>query len=197
MAACPGQRAPTRARRHHGGLVTTRHLAAALSTARHLRSTRSPCSSRLHVLAASLSPRSCHTGAEFPFVFSLLSSSRRQPPSTLPCRAAVDQGVPLRLERQSSCATGASSTFQPKPAHRIIEAVASKGATEAAPSATKGLRNTSPSRSSSEIIYAVLSTARTLDVFPPQHPGTPSTPFPFGRPHIATERVLPVRTFLS
>jgi hypothetical protein len=53
--ACPGQRAPTCVRRHRGGSVTTRYLAPALSTARHLCSTRSPCSRRLHVRVAPLS----------------------------------------------------------------------------------------------------------------------------------------------
>jgi hypothetical protein len=36
------------------------------STARHLRSTRSPCSHRLHMCATSLSPHSCHAEAPFP-----------------------------------------------------------------------------------------------------------------------------------
>jgi hypothetical protein len=54
-AACPGQRVPTRARRLRGGSVTTRYLTPALSTARHLCSTRSPCSRRLHVRVVPLS----------------------------------------------------------------------------------------------------------------------------------------------
>jgi hypothetical protein len=55
VAVCPGQHAPTRVRRHCGGLVTARHLAPALLTAHRLCSTRSPCSSRLHVRAMPLS----------------------------------------------------------------------------------------------------------------------------------------------
>jgi hypothetical protein len=55
VAACLGQRKQMRARRHCGVSVTARHLAPALSTARHLRSTRSSCSLRLHVCAATLS----------------------------------------------------------------------------------------------------------------------------------------------
>jgi hypothetical protein len=59
------------------------------STARHVRSTHNPCSSRLHMCVVSLSPRIRHTGAEFPFASSPLPSLRRQPPSALPCRAAA------------------------------------------------------------------------------------------------------------
>jgi hypothetical protein len=118
MAACPSQCAPMHVRRHCGGLVTTHHLASMLSTARRLRSTRSPCSRHLHVRAA------CHV--ESPFASSMLSSSRRQPPSTLPYCAAVDRAVPLHLERSSSCATGAS-TFQPRPAPSRRRSSGTKG----------------------------------------------------------------------
>jgi hypothetical protein len=81
-ATCPGQRAPPRVRRHRGGSVTTRHLTLALSTARHLRSTCSPCSRRLHMLAAPLS-RIAATPRPVPLLF--LSS--RQAPTPL-CSAS-------------------------------------------------------------------------------------------------------------
>jgi hypothetical protein len=75
-------------------------------------------------------------------------------------RRALCLAVPLRLERQSSYATGASSTFQASPI-----ASSKQWHWRVLPK----LRDTSPRRSSSGLIYAVLSTARTPDVFPPQH----------------------------
>jgi hypothetical protein len=75
---CLGQRAPTCARRHHSGSVTVHHLAPVLSTARHLCSTRSSCSHRLHVRAAPL----CRIAAT-PRSVPLLFLSSRQAPAPL------------------------------------------------------------------------------------------------------------------
>jgi hypothetical protein len=76
MAVCPSKRA----RRHHDGSVTTRHLAPALSTTHRLRSTRSPSRCRLHVRATP----SSHVAATPRPIPRLFLGSRRAMLRTIP-----------------------------------------------------------------------------------------------------------------
>jgi hypothetical protein len=108
VAACPGQRKPTCVRWHRGGSVTAHHLAPALSTARHLRSTRSPCSHRLHVCAAPLS-RVAATPNSLPLLFldssqapALLRSPHCLP---LPLLRTLPTAVVVVREHRSSAVT--------------------------------------------------------------------------------------------
>jgi hypothetical protein len=94
--------------------------------------TSAPHAAHAAAASMSLSPRSYHTGAKFPFASSLLPSSQRQPPSRRrPGRAAVPS-APKQLRH---------------------------GCLLHLPPAAKGLHDASPPRSSSDLIYAVLSTA--------------------------------------
>jgi hypothetical protein len=108
------------------------------------------------------------------------------PPLTGPCRCA------LSARAAALCVPPPpSSPGQPR---RVVEAVALKGATKAAPLAAKGLHDASPRQSSSDLIYAILSTARTPD-FPPQHQATNDRWPPPPRHSPLTDHTSPWSTF--
>jgi hypothetical protein len=110
MAACPGLRTPTRARRHCASLVPACHLAPALSTARHLRSTRSPCSHHHHVRATPLS-RVVATPRLVPLLFldSRQASAHSAPPLTV-LLCSNRRAPPLGAAAAASCTSVSSST---------------------------------------------------------------------------------------
>jgi hypothetical protein len=85
-------------------------------------------------VALTLAYNHCELHAEgFPFVFSSLRARLVPLLSTRARTAAVDRAVMLRCERPSSCAMGASSTFQPQASSIVIEAEVPKGPTEVVP----------------------------------------------------------------
>jgi hypothetical protein len=110
MAACPSLRMPMRAWRQCGGLVPACHLAPALSTARHLRSTRSPCSRHHHVRATPLS-HVVATPRPVPLLF--LDSRQASAHSALPLTALLyskRRAPPLGAAAAASCTSVSSST---------------------------------------------------------------------------------------